>query len=268
MSDGSSGFFNRYDPNRRARDRGKGKPNTVVIPPVVEQPPKENNDFFKRFNDPPPPKTTTPPAPVNVEITETITDMSGNVVQNVRDPIVVRRDWNNITNVTSHKRYSIPLSRLNTSLQNVHFQKHKWNGNKGWEQTTCTFGDDLDSRNGNNMTVKREGSSSKTGDWGCTIGASAQLGNWLMNFSTSWLWNAGNAANSIGALKIGDSALTAGYLGFTYNPQKSKAQREREIAEQRFRNFQNGIRNTPYNQRHLNPSGDIIDWLRVNWLEF
>jgi len=263
-----SGYFSSFEERqRRARERNRDKPTTVVVPPVVEQPPKENKDFFNRFNDPPPPIVSGPPSPVDVEITDTITPMDGNVVQNVQDPIVVRRDWNNVTNISSHKRYSIPLSRFNDSLKYLEFQKHKWNGNKGWEQTTCTFGDDLDSRNGNNMTVKREGSSSKTGDWGCTIGASAQMGNWLVNFSSSWLFNAGNAANSMDALKVGDSAMTAGWLGFTYNPLKSKEQIEREIGEQRFRNMQNGIKNTPYNLRHLNPSGDIVDWLRVNWLE-
>lgn len=261
-----------YQSNRRAKTRNKTKPTISQTVPAGQDTAgiDLNNALILNptiSDDPAPGNITTAPVPLDFEITTVIEDSSGNILQSTRDPIVRRKDWDHVTNVTSQRRYTIPLSSLNSPFKSMHFQKHKWNGNKGYAQSTCTFGDDLDSRNGNNMTVKREGSSRNTGDWGCTIGATLQLNNWLVNFSTSWLFNTGGTGGIRNAVGFGDSAMTAGFINFTYNPQKSKKEIEKAIGEQRFYNSLNGIHNLPYNQRHLNPSGHIGDWAKKKILD-
>lgn len=259
-----SGYFSSFEERqRRARERNKNKPTIVTVPPVVEQPPKENKNFFNRFNDPPPPKTSGTPAPVDFEVTETVTDMSGNVVNNIGDPITTRRDWNRFNGVTSQKRYQIPgmvFQRMGLGgVRGFSFQKHKWSGNQNWESVTCTPGADADSRNGFNSLVERSGGSRSQGDWGCSINLSAQMGNWLVNFSSSWLFNAGQYNNRIGGLKVGDSVLTNAMLGFTYSPYKSVAERARLAAEARGRYWLDyGTMPPPYNP------GDIFSYAR--WL--
>jgi len=241
-----------------ANTRDRGKPTTTVTVPSERQDTggidlNNRNILNPTFTDDPPQSVTTIPAPVNVEVTDTLTDMSGNVINNIGDPITTRRDWNRFNGVTSQKRYQIPglvFKRMGLGgVRGFGFQKHKWSGSQNWESVTCTPGADADSRNGFNSLVERSGGSRNQGDWGCSINLSAQMGNWLVNFSSSWLFNAGQYNNRIGGLKVGDSVLTNAFLGFTYNPYMSAAERAEKAAEARGRYFMqnNGKMPPPYN---------------------
>ncbi len=245
-----------------ARDRDRGKPTSVSVP---EQQDTGGIDLNNRniltntLSDDSPRNVTTVPAPVNVEITETITDMSGNVINNIGDPKTTRRDWNNFNGVNSHKRYTIPgmvFKKMGLgNVRNFGFQKHKWSGSQNWQSVTCTPGSDADSRNGFNSLVERSGGSKNEGDWGCSINLSAQMGNWIVNFSSSWLFNAARYNNQIGGLKIGDSVLTNANLGFTYSPYISTAERARKIAEARGDYFiRTGMMPLPYDPN------DLLSW--------
>lgn len=250
-----------------ARSRDRGGPTVVTVPsePLDTGGIDLNNRNILNptYSDDPSRDVTTAPAPVNVEITETIEDTSGNIINNIRDPITTRRDWNNFNGVTSYKRYSIPgmvFKKMGLGgVRGFGFQKHKWSGNQNWQSVTCTPGSDADSRNGFNSLIERSGGSKNEGDWGCSINLSAQMGNWIVNFSSSWLFNAAQYNNRIGGLKVGDSVLTNAMLGFTYSPYKSVAERARLAAEARGRYWiDHGTMPSPYDP------GDIFSYAR--WL--
>ena len=240
----------------RTRDRGKPT-KTVTVPPETQDTGgidlNNRNILNPTYSDTPPQNVTPPPAPVNVEYTETVTDMSGNIINNIGDPITTRRDWNSFGGVTSHKRYQIPgqvFQRMGLGgIRGFGFQKHKWSGSQNWESVTCTPGADADSRNGFNSLIERSGGSRKDGDWGCTINLSAQMGNWLVSFSSSWLFNTSRYQNQIKGLDIGDSTMTSGFLNFTYSPYMSNAERAEKAAQARGRYFieNNGKMPPPYN---------------------